>query len=172
MSDIATLDATRAALAGLDAASASAAARIADALAALGDTAPAALAPIVARIEAAAADGTLAGADAAAVEALVDAFHAGDRATLEAQLNDTTVGAGEAGETKKSWFAALAEALGEMLDAKAGEIEGLAGNANDDSPSSLIELNRAVGQFGFQSGQASTAVNGAADALKQVSKSS
>lgn len=120
------------------------------------------------------ADGVLTEADAAAFGSAVDALNARDAAALEASLEDLTAGVGEGdGAKKKSWFTALAEALGQMLDKRVEEIETASATVGDDAkPSDLIKLNEVLSRFGFQSGMAKTAMDAGGQALNTLARPS
>jgi hypothetical protein len=118
------------------------------------------------------ADGTLTEADATAFAGAVEALNARDAAALEASLEDLAAGVGEGdGAKKKSWFAALAEALGRMLDARVEEIETASAAVGDEAkPSDLIKLNEVLSRFGFQSGMAKTAMDAGGQALNTLAR--
>jgi hypothetical protein len=78
------------------------------------------------------------------------------------------------GDTGASnWYQALAEAWGEVLDRKAGELVTASdqiGNSGTNDPSAMVKAAALAQEFGFTSTMASTANNSVGQGLETVSK--
>ncbi len=72
---------------------------------------------------------------------------------------------------KKTWYEAMAAALGSSLDAQASKIESLSQAAvGNDTPSSLLAVTTAAQKFSFMATSASTAVNSAGEGNKTLAR--
>ena len=72
-----------------------------------------------------------------------------------------------------NWYQALAEAWGDVLDRKAGELVNVSdqiGNSGSNDPSVMVKAAALAQEFGFTSTMASTANNSVGQGLETVSK--
>jgi hypothetical protein len=72
-----------------------------------------------------------------------------------------------------NWYQALAEAWGEVLDQKAGQLVATSeeiGNNGSNDPSTMVRAAALAQEFGFTSTMASTANNSVGQGLETVSK--
>jgi len=71
-----------------------------------------------------------------------------------------------------NWFEAMAEAWGQTLDAKAGEIEAQADkiSAGDDRPASVTQLTTLSLQMQFLSNSSHTALSSVGSALETMAR--
>ena len=74
-----------------------------------------------------------------------------------------------------TWYEALAQAWGQVLDNKAGELVASSndiGNNGVNNPSAILKASALAQEFNFLSSQAATATNSIADGLQSVAKRS
>jgi len=72
-----------------------------------------------------------------------------------------------------SWFAAMSQAWGRTLDAKASQIENTSnqlGSDGNDDPSTIVQLTTEAMEFQFLSQGSNTSVTSAGDALKTMAQ--
>jgi hypothetical protein len=104
-------------------------------------------------------------------EALAQFLRSGEAAALEEALAEATAGDEKTAAERRSWFAALAAALGELLDARVAEIDSASGAIGEEAkPSDLIKLNEVLSRFGFQSGLAKACIDAGGGALNTLSR--
>jgi hypothetical protein len=77
------------------------------------------------------------------------------------------------GNGATSWYEALAQAWGAVLDKKAGEVVAVSndiGSNGLNNPSAMLKASALAQEFGFLSSQSATATNSVGDGLQTVSK--
>lgn len=81
-------------------------------------------------------------------------------------------GTGQKSAQPGSWFEAMAEAWGQALDAKAGEIEDVSARlgAGDDRPATVTEISALSLQMGFLSNSAHTSMSSVGSALETMAR--
>ena len=70
----------------------------------------------------------------------------------------------------RSWLMALAQALGEKLDAKAAEVSSLADQITDDSPSITAKFGAASQEFNVLMNAATTAIKTLGEAMAGMAR--
>lgn len=88
--------------------------------------------------------------------------------TLSTAAQTTGTGRNKSG----NWFEAMAEAWGQTLDAKAGEIEAQADkiSAGDDRPAAITQLSTLSLQMGFLSNSSHTSLSAVGTALETMAR--
>ena len=79
------------------------------------------------------------------------------------------------GQGAATWYEALAQAWGQVLDNKAGELVASSndiGNNGLNNPSAILKASALAQEFSFLSSQSATATNSIADGLQAVAKRS
>lgn len=98
---------------------------------------------------------------------------------LETMFHQTAKDTGDVGKggRKKSWYEAMAAALGKKLDQQAAKIEELSqkvsgegGEGGQDKPGPMAELTAASQRMGFLSNGAMTAINSVGEALATAAR--